>query len=351
MKRIIIIVGVIALIGLVAFRLINNKKEIDAKNQVRDTSDLKVAVNAVEVKERTSERNLNLVGTVTAHREIEIKSEVQGKITSLTIDLGDYVPKGRVIARIDDRIRSISVANAEQSLADAKQNYERYKNLYEGGAATKAQFDQYNLAYENARNQLEQTQRELSYTNVVAPISGYITEKQVESGTFASIGAPIATIVDVSKLKVTLKVAENDVYALSVGDPVSIAATVYPGVKYAGKITFVSPRGDEAHNYPIEISIQNQEKNLLKAGTYVNILFNQKSNAPTLQVPREALVGSVQNAQVYVVNNNVARLRKITVGADNGAYVEVINGLQKGEQVVTTGQINLADSTAVAVVK
>jgi RND family efflux transporter MFP subunit len=173
----------------------------------------------------------------------------------------------------------------------------------------------------------------------------------VEAGAFLNLGAAIVTIVDVSRLKVQLNVAENDVYALKPGDPVNITTTVFPGVTYPGKITFISPAGDEAHNYPVEVSFANQAKNPLKAGTYVDVAFNRQSQTPSLQIPREALVGSVKNAQVYVVgNDNLTRLRKVTIGADNGDYLEVLEGLQEGERVVTTGQINLTDSTRVNII-
>jgi RND family efflux transporter MFP subunit len=351
MKRVIIVIVVMAVVALVAFRLISNKKVIESKNRVKDNSNVTVAVNVAPVQSRTSENNLSLVGTVTANQEIEVKSEVQGKILSLNANLGDFVQKGRVIARVDDRIRQLSLENANQKLADARQNLERYKNLYEGGAATKAQYDQYALAYETAENQLAQAKKELSNAVIVAPISGYVTNKAVEAGAFANVGTAILTIVDISRLKVTLSVAENDVYALKVGDAVNLTSTVYPGVTFKGEITFISPRGDEAHNYPVEISITNQAKNPLKAGTYVNIAFNRKSTTPTLQIPRGALVGSIKNAQVYTVENNVARLKKVTIGQDNGVYLEVLEGLQEGEQVVTTGQINLTDSTRVSIIK
>lgn len=351
MKRIIIIVAVLAISGLVAFRLVSNKKEINANNQVKDTSGALVAVNVVPVQTRTSEQNLNLVGTVTAEQVIDVKSEVQGKLLSLNVELGDQVQKGKKIARIDDQIRSLAVANAEQSLADARQNFERYKNLFEGGAATKAQFDQHNLALENAQNQVAQARKELANASVIAPISGQIIEKAIEAGAFVNVGTSLVTIVDVSQLKVRLNVSERDVYTLQVGDPINITATVFPGVTYEGKITFISPLGDEAHNYPVEISLANQNQHPLKAGTYVNVGFNRKSQVATLQVPREALVGSIKNAQVYVAGaDNIVRLRPITIGADNGAYLEVLEGLQEGENVVTTGQINLADSTRVTII-
>ncbi|MCC9135046.1 efflux RND transporter periplasmic adaptor subunit [Pontibacter silvestris] len=351
MKRIIIIVVIVGLLGLVALRLFSNKKEIDANNQIVDNTNTTVAVSVAPVESRISERNLAMVGTVVPNKEINVLSEVQGQITSLNVALGDFVRKGSVIARIDDQIRALGVANAEQSLADARQNYERYTNLYNGGAATKAQLDQYTLAYENAQNQLKQARKELSNTTITAPISGYVTQKPVETGAFANIGTPVATLVDVSQLKVQLSVPERNVYALNEGDPVTITTSVYPGVKFNGKITFISARGDEAHNYPIEIAIQNQDKNPLKAGTYVDITFNKKNEVPTLQIPREALVGSIKDARVYVVNsNNMAVVRNITIGADNGTSLEVLEGLQEGDRVVTTGQINLTDSTRVQVV-
>jgi RND family efflux transporter MFP subunit len=351
MKRIISIVAVLAVVALVAFRLVSNKKAIDEKNKLPDNTGVTVAVNAAPVQNRISQRNLSLVGTVAANQVIDVKAEVQGKLLSLNVDLGDVVRKGQVIGRIDNQLQQLAVRNAEQQLADARQNVERYKNLFEGGAATQAQLDQYRLAFENATNQLAQARKQLANAVVIAPISGQIAQKAVEAGAFLNLGAAIVTLVDVSRLKVRLNVAENDVYALKPGDPVNITATVFPGVTYPGKITFISPAGDEAHNYPVEVSFANQAKNQLKAGTYVDITFNRKSQAATLQIPRETLVGSVKNAQVYVVgDDNTARLRKVTIGADNGDYLEVREGLQEGERVVTTGQINLTDSTRVNII-
>jgi membrane fusion protein (multidrug efflux system) len=352
MKRIITIVVIVVIAGIVAFRLASNKKEIDSRNIVKDNTNLTVAVNVAKVVSRTNEKNLVLVGTVTALQVIDIKSEVQGKITGLYFALGDYVPRGKTIARIDDQIRQLAVSNAEQSLADAQQNFERYKRLYEGGGATKAQLDQYTLALENAKNKLQQTKKELSNAVIAAPFSGYITARSIENGAFVNVGAPIATIIDVSQLKVQLNVPERDVYALKVGDPVTITTTVYPGITYKGTINFIGYQGDASHNYPVEISIVNQKNYSLKAGTYVDIAFNRKSLVPTLQIPREALVGSIKNAKVYVITaGSIARLKPITVGNDNGNFLEVVSGLSEGENVVTSGHINLGDSTRVSIIK
>lgn len=353
MKRNIVIVVVVLLVGLIGYRLFSNKKHIDSKKEVVDNTDFKVSVNVAKVQSKTSEQKLTLVGTVAANQQLDIKSEVAGKVIALNIKLGDYVSKGRTLARIDNTLREITVSTAEQSLADAKQNVDRYKNLFEGGAATKAQYDQYKLAYENAKNQVDQAKKQLNDALVIAPISGYVTSKNVEMGAFVSIGSPITTLVDVSSLKVQLNVPESDVYKLKVGDAIAISATVFPGITYKGRVNFVSVMGDASHNYPVEISIQNNSKYPLKAGTYVDVAFAQKTKTSVLQIPREAMLGSLKDAKVYVVDTakNIVTLRHVVLGADFGNFMEVLKGLNAGEQVVTSGQINLTDSTRVTIIK
>lgn len=352
MKKNVVISILIAVIALIAFRLVRNKKKIEEKKQVQIDSTVHVSVTVAPVVSQGTEENLALVGTVVANQVVDIKSEVAGKITKLSFKLGDYVTKGKTLALVDNTIRELSLSTADQSLADAKQNLERYKNLFEGGAATKAQYDQAKLAYDRATNQVSQAKKELSNAAIVAPINGYITDKQVEQGAFLNMGSAIATVVDISQLKVKLSVPERDVYTLKVGDKVTIGATVYPDVKYAGQITFISFKGDDAHNYAVEVAIQNQPKNPLRAGTYVDVAFQRKNKTNTLQIPREALVGSLKHAQVYVVNDKqLVVKRSIVLGADLGNTLEVLKGLKVGEKVVTSGQINLSDSTQVTVLQ
>lgn len=351
MKRIITIIIIVAVLGLIGFRLYSNKQAIDENKKVVDKSDVAIAVNTATVTKGISNKSFTMLGTVAPDQAVEIKAETAGQVEELYVKLGDELKKGARVARIDNQLLRIGLSNAEQKLADANQNFVRYKNLYDGGAASQAQYDQYKLAFENAQNQVAEAKRQLQKAMVTAPFNGVITKKSIDEGAFVTVGGPIATIVDVKNLKVQLNVSEHDAYALRVGDPVKITASVFPGVEYDGQITFISPQGDNAHNYPVEIAFKNKEDNALKAGTYVNVNFSRKSTTEVIQVPRAALVGSIQNAKVYVVRDGMATAKSITVGSDNGDYLEVINGLQPGEEVVVTGQINLSDNTKVQVIQ
>ena len=237
------------------------------------------------------------------------------------------------------------------SASKLKKDLERFENLYKGGSATEQQLDDARNASENAKLQLEQAKKQLADATIIAPFSGVVTQKLVENGAYINIGNPIASIVDVSKLKIKLNVSESNVYQLKKGDLAIITSDIYPNQSFNGRISFISEKGDDTHNYPVEIEIPNSSSHPLKAGTFVNASVTIPGKAMALFIPREALQGSSQDASVFLAQNGKAVLKKITVGAGTDLNLEVISGLKKGDKVVTTGQINLEDGKDIRVVE
>jgi RND family efflux transporter MFP subunit len=149
---------------------------------------------------------------------------------------------------------------------------------------------------------------------------------------------------------VKLNVAEKDAFKLKAGDRVEVTTEVYPGVTFEGNITSVSAKGDEAHTYPVEVAIPNTREHPLKAGMFGRVSFSSIGASDVLTIPREALVGSIRDPRVFVVDGTVARLRAIVVETAAGGSLGVKEGLAEGERVVVNGQNNLRDSTSVLVV-
>jgi RND family efflux transporter MFP subunit len=168
------------------------------------------------------------------------------------------------------------------------------------------------------------------------------------------MGAPqatqIANIVDISKLKAKVNIAEKDIITIRVGDAAEVTTDLYPHTTFPGTVFTVSSKGDDGHTYPVEVLLNNP-KLQLKAGMFVSVTFKPKATAPALLVPREALIGSLQDAKLYVVRDNIARLRPVAVARQIGTTIEIADGLQEGEVVVTDGQNNLSDSVSVVVRK
>lgn len=349
MKKIIIIVVALAILALIIFRLSTNYKKVNASKDV--STDLAyVSVNVSPVLKMSIKDSLRLTGYMEAYSEVDIAAEAQGTITSLNAALGQEKSKGGIIATIDDKLKKLAVQTASISVAKLKKDLERYNNLYKGGTATEQQLNDAQNLYDNAEIQLEQAEKQLSDATIKSPISGVITKKQVEEGEYINVGSPIATIVDISRLKIKLNVSEANVYQLILNDKATITTDVYPGVTFQGNISFISSQGDDSHNYPVEIVIPNNSKYPLKSGTFANVMIKLPVEAEALYIPRESLLGSITDAEVYVAENDKAILKKIVVGNGNDKYIKVISGLKEGKQVIVNGQINLSENKAIKIV-
>ncbi len=348
MKRTVAIIVAVVLVVLVVFRLVSNHKKINAKQNI--STDLSyTSVDVAEVKSLQIEKDLNLVGYLDAFKEISIAAEAQGNVTSLNIDLGQAVAQGHTIALIDSRQKQLALKSSQISVKKLAKDLARYKSLLQGGSATEQQVDEAQNAYDNAVIQEQLAAKQLSDATVKSPISGIISKKIIERGAYVNVGNPIATVVDINQLKIKINVSEANVYLLKQGDKATITTEVYPSATFTGKISFISPKGDDAHNYQVELLIANNSKNRLKAGTFVNAHFDLPSRSKVLCIPREALQGSMKDAQVYVAENGKAVLHSIVVSGGNDKYLEVTSGLSQGQQVITTGQVNLTDGKAIKV--
>jgi len=349
MKKIIIIVVVFAILALIVFRLSTNFKKVNASKDV--STDLAyVSVNVSPVLKMSINDSLQLTGYMEAYSEIDIAAEAQGTITSLNAALGQEKSKGNIIATIDDKLKNLAVQKAKNLKTKLEKDLERNKNLYNGGSLTEQQLDDAQNSYNDAVIQLEQAEKELTNTTIKSPISGVITKKQVELGEYINIGNTIATIVDISRLKIKLNVSEINVYQLKFNEKAIITTDVYPGVTFEGNISFISSQGDDSHNYPVEIVISNNSKYPLKSGTFAKVMIKLPVAAEALYISRESLLGSITDAEVYVAENNKAILKKIVVGNGNDKYLKVISGLKDGDKVIINGQMNLSENKAIKIV-
>ena len=348
MKKIIISIIVIAAVIFAIFQLASNHKRITTLDNNLFTNEVTVSVASVELK--TMSPVINVTGTIYPVKEVDIAAETQGKLRALQYDLGQFVKSGTVIAVLDDDIKKLTYETAKVEAEKTEKNYNRVKNLLSGGTSSEQEYDNAKSAYETAKNKMLEAAKQLAYTKITAPFSGTITKKFVEEGTYIKEGNSIASLVDITKLKVKVSVSENNIYYLSVGNKVKVSSDIYPGVAFTGRVSFVSPRGDESHNYPLEIELVNDAKKPLKGGTFVTVAFEVGENKSGLFIPREALQGSIKDAKVYVAENGKAVLKTIAIGRESTGELEVISGLKENEQVIISGQVNLADNKAIKII-
>ncbi|HVN48199.1 MAG TPA: efflux RND transporter periplasmic adaptor subunit [Bacteroidota bacterium] len=346
--RIILISSIVVILLIIL--MVKNKIEMNASKGAGAMT-TSPAVSVYKAQKQSIDNRFSLVGTLNGFNDVVVLSETQGRVVKVDAEVGQYKEAGSVLVEVDSETREAAYKAAEVNYEKAKKDLERYEVLYNEHSISDSQIEQARWAYQSADAQYITARRAFTDTKITTPISGIVTARYVNVGTM-TVGAPqatqIANIVDISRLKAKVQVAEKDVFRLHTGDAVDITTDVFPKAVFAGKIFTISSKGDDGHTYAVEVLLPNP-KLQLKAGMFVHVTFKPNAENNAMIIPRAAIIGSVQNAQVYVVKNNIATLRSILAGAEIGTNVEVLQGLQEGEVVVVDGQNNLNDNIQVVV--
>ncbi|PWA08074.1 efflux RND transporter periplasmic adaptor subunit [Flavobacterium laiguense] len=352
-KNITIVAVILGALGLIAFTLNKNKTENKAKTDIVAEKNASVSVKTAQVKTEDVSLDFLANGSFEPIQELTFSAEKSGKVISVLVKEGDYVNVGQTLVIVRSDVINVNAQTAKATYDNAKSDYDRYENAFKTGGVTKQQLDQTKLALTNAGNNLKQANINVGDTKVKAPIKGFINKKYIEPGSILT-GMPATAmfdIVNVSKLKLKVTVNESQVASLKLGNTVNITSSVFPNKTFAGKITFIAAKADESLNFPVELEIANNADNSLKAGMYGTANFGSKQKQQLKIVPRNAFVGSVSSNEVFVVENGIAKLKKITSGRIIGEQVEIVDGLSDGETVIITGQINLQDGNTVEIIK
>jgi membrane fusion protein, multidrug efflux system len=374
------IIGILAALGVVAaigFTLFKNKKEIDQNNTPLDRSNAAVAVSVASVTFGSLDENALFPATLKAFDEANISAQTSGIVSSLRLELGQQVSKGQTVGKIDTRLQEINLKTAEINLKTVETNkksaeinlnklaadYERAKELYENKAGlevnminAKNAYDNAKSTLENAKNsydnaavQIELIKQQIANANIIAPLGGTISAKNIKQGEFTNPGVVIASITNIGNLKASVFVEQSKVYQLKLGQVGVLTSSFFPNKNFTGKIIFISPKADANHNYQVDLLLTNTEGVSLKAGTDMFASFNIAKKASVLQIPKIALVLDHAEPFVYVLEQGKAVGKTIKTGAILYDKVEVLSGLKAGEKVVTNGQINIKEGSNIAV--
>jgi multidrug efflux pump subunit AcrA (membrane-fusion protein) len=189
----------------------------------------------------------------------------------------------------------------------------------------------------------------LDNTKIRAPIGGIIGTRYCDRGTFVSTSKPIVRIVDMDTVKVVVQVTERELAQLRVGSSARVSVDAYPENGFLGQIARISPTLDpESRTADVEIKLDNRDHRL-KPGMYARVNLLVQSSDGGLLVPRDALLRGEGPPRVYVNAQGVASLKKVKLGLQGEHQLEVLDGLQEGDEVVIAGHYQLKDGMAVQV--
>ena len=217
---------------------------------------------------------------------------------------------------------------AKQALDDAESRY----------LAAEAQIDLSKALLMQADARLQELRINLQNTNVTSPVDGFVGKRNVDPGAMVSQNSPIASVVDISKLKMVVNVVEKDIRLVTVGDSGDVDVDAYPGEKFRGRIARVAPVLDPAtRTATMEIEIVNNDKRL-KPGMYARVSLTVEERKDTLVAPKSAVIDFENQRGVWMPNeDNRAKFMPVVLGIEDLDRIEITSGLREGDKIVTTG--------------
>lgn len=351
MKRgIITVIIIAAALGGIFFILNRNKAKNEAVTQQAAKTNAYVAVRVDTARQESMDMVYSANGTFQPKQEVTVSAETPGRVVRVLVDEGSRVGAGQTLAVIEGDKLNVNVSNAQANYDNAQQNLQRFESAFKTGGVTQQQLDQARLQFETAKNNLRSSKLTAGDVTIKTSVSGIVNARKIEPGSYVNPGTPAFDIVNVSSLKLRVNVDEKNVASLAVGQSVEVAASVMSDKKYTGRITFIAPKSDGSLNFPVEIEVPNNG-NDLRAGMYGTAHFGGNVAASVLVIPRTAFVGSVSDNKVFVAKNGKAVETEVVSGRTFGDNVEVLSGLNPGDQVIVSGQINLLNGTAIEIIK
>lgn len=313
-----------------------------------------VPVETITLERTGFDEIVYLTGTVEALDDALVASETSGRVQSIR-ERGTIVRQGDVIAKIDDSIirSAFDAAKAQYELAEDA--FRRQTALHADSIISTLEYNSALAMRDQARAQLEQVQKQLNDANISAPISGRIEERFVREGELVGPGAPVVRIVNTDRVKLVAGVPERFAGDIREGSPVNVTFRSYSIDDLTARVTFAGNMiNPDTRSYPVEIEISNPQR-LLKPEMVADLQILRRVVDDSIIIPRSAIVRDEAGPNVFVLREGngrqTAQLVSITTGITSGALVQVLDGLQDGDEIVTSGQNVLNQGDRVNIVQ
>lgn len=346
-KNLVIAIIVIALGGMIAFRITKNKAENDKGN---DKNGKKPAtpVTFYVVKGQDFSNTISLSGSIEANEQIEIRSEVSGIVENIAFTEGSAVSKGQVLFKVNDIELRAQLAQAKTKESLASENERRAKLLLQKEAISQEEYDIASADYRTAKAQTQLIQAQIGKTTVRAPFAGKIGLRSISPGTYVTPATLIAKLVSTNPLKITFSIPEK--YATEISKNNTITFTV-PNVKetFTAKIYALEP-AIEATTRTLQIrALTDNSSGKLLPGTFANIELPLKNIKDAIIIPTEAIVPIQDGKKVFIANHGKAKEVKVETLTRTDKDVVITSGLKIGDTVLTSGVMSLKDEADIKI--
>lgn len=345
LKRLIIAILILSLVGLIIYRISTNKRE--ASQQVSRTQQ-SLGVEGMVVLPQYFEDNLTLSGSLEANEQVEIRSEVSGIVQSIRFQEGSQVQKGQVLLKINDIELQAQLIQATTREQLASENSRRASLLLDKEAISQEEFEVISAEYQSAKAQTQLIESQISKTLIRAPFSGRIGLRSISPGAYVTPNDLITRLVSSSDMKITFSVPEKYANQIEVGTELqfSVAGSAQ---KHIAKVYALEAEIEQAtRTLRVRALAPNPDQKLI-AGSFANVEFPLSKTQDAIIVPTQAVIPVQDGRMVFIKENGKAKDVRIQTATRTEKNVLVLEGLKAGDTLITTGIMSLRPGTSVNV--
>ncbi|WP_342650816.1 efflux RND transporter periplasmic adaptor subunit [Pseudomonas sp. REB1044] len=313
---------------------------------------LKVAVAPATREQRFVQRRG--IGEIEAAQQVLITAETGGKVTRILFKAGDAVKKGDLLIQLNDAPEQGQLASLQARLPNAKNRYDRAVRLQALSASTVEDLEQKKAEYQQLQGDIRNIQASIDQKQIRAPFDGQLGVRRVNLGEYVGSGAPIVSLVNPNTMYANLIMPEAVLADLTVGQQVAVRSDAYPGKIFNGVLTTVESMIDpQTRTIKVQATFDNSDR-ALRPGLYVNGVITKAQRYSVITAPDTAIGYSSYGDYVFVVDRSqtppqVRKVSGVKVGEHFDGKVELLDGIEEGQELVTSGQLRLYDKAKVEV--
>jgi len=346
MKRAIGILIVVTIVVLVAYRIVTHGTEERPKSIPEIQQEIGVPVEVATVVRRTLRTSVRSSGMIEGLAQADAVARLMEKLETIRVKVGDRVEEGALLATLSETSPNVRYEQAKVAQEDARRDHTRAKALYESGAVALQAVEKAKMAYDMAHLNVQAAEEAIQ---ILAPISGVVTEVFYKEGETVRPGLPVARLVRMDRMIAKVHVGEAEVGAVREEQNAVITSSSLSGKEFSGVITRVSLSADPvARTFKAWIEVSGDE--LLRPGIFVEARIFTEQRPDVLVLPEDAIVMKGDTPSVYVVEDLVAPLRTVVLGISEAGMTEIVSGVQEGDRVVVEGHNRLLGGEKVKIV-
>lgn len=348
LKRLLGGLAVIVVLATLAYPKVKPLFEGEENESGQQSGQSSLMVDAVELRPTSVQDKIFTTGSILANEEVELRSEVSGKITEIYLEEGKPVTYDQLLLKINDSELQAQLQRARYRLDLATERESRQRKLLEKGGISQEDYDATLNEVNVLKSEIQLIQAQIDKTEVRAPFDGRVGLKYVSDGSYITPTTRVASLQNINPVKLDFSVPERYVNRVSVGDKISF--TVQGTDKtFEGEIYAIEPKIDSQTRTLQLRALSDNEEGLLVPGAFANLELILETIDNALMIPTIALIPEVQGQKVFLYRDGLVVEQRVQTGIRTPERVQIIEGLEPGDTVLTTGLLQVRDGMSVQI--